>query len=333
MSSMTSDLSHTANTTTIIRPAYFFLSGFSGIPHMKYYYVFLCLVYIITLMGNSCVMFIICLDRSLHSPKYIAVFNLAFADVCETTALVPQVLDMFLFNRQFISYEKCLISLFFNYLFLHMQSFTLTILSYDRLVAICCPLRYHMLVSYRSMLKLTGAAWLLALLLILFLVGFNTQLSFCGSLVIDSYFCDHYPLFHLASSCSNVLANLVMFYINPCLVFYIPMILIIASYICIIYALFTITLPQDRHRAIKTCTSHLILVAIFYLPVTITAIFVSFIPVNIRTFNFSLTSVLPPMLNPIIYVLKTEEIKESAKKHLRRSAQRAVGQMKSTRCT
>ncbi|KAJ7997423.1 hypothetical protein DPEC_G00228820 [Dallia pectoralis] len=108
------------------------------------------------------------------------------------------------------------------------------------------------------------------------------------------------------------------------------MIFIIASYICIIHALFTITLPQDRHRAVKTCVSHLILVAIFYLPITLTFLLQSLIPTNLRIINLSLTSVLPPMLNPIIYVLKTEEFKEPAKKLIRRFSRRALGQVKST---
>ncbi|KAJ7997414.1 hypothetical protein DPEC_G00228730 [Dallia pectoralis] len=95
------------------------------------------------------------------------------------------------------------------------------------------------------------------------------------------------------------------------------MVLIIASYICIIHALFTITLPQDRHKAMKTCTSHLILVSIFYLPINITYLLFTYIPTNVRIINLSLTSVLTPMLNPIIYVLKTEEFKEAAKKLIR----------------
>ncbi|XP_034148907.1 olfactory receptor 146-like [Esox lucius] len=329
MSSLTSDLNLTENITTIIRPSYFYISGFTGIPNMKYYYVFLCFVYIISLVGNIFIMIVICMDSSLQSPKYIAVFNLAFTDLCESTALVPKLLDMFLFSRQFISYDECLSNLFFVFLFLTMQSFNLIILSYDRLVAICFPLRYHTLVNHRSMFQLTGAAWALAVLIILIPVGFITRLSFCGSLVINSYFCDHYPLYSLAAPCSDVLPNDVMSYLNLFIVLYIPIIFIIASYICIIHALFTITLPKDRHRAIKTCTSHLILVAVFYLPVNIIYIF-SFLPTNIRIINYSLTSVLPPMLNPIIYVLKTEEFKVSAKKLVRNGAQRAVGPVKST---
>ncbi|XP_012990146.3 olfactory receptor 2AT4 [Esox lucius] len=324
MNSQTSNLSLTEN-ITIIRPPYFYISGFTGIPHIKYYYVFLSLVYIITLMGNTFVMFVISMDRSLQSPKYIAVFNLALTDVSGTTAMVPKLLDMFLFNRQFISYNQCLTSQFFVVIFYIMQSFNLTILSYDRLVAICCPLRYSMLISNRSIFQLTGAAWVLAVLVVLICIGLITRLSFCGSVVINSFFCDHYPLYSLAAPCSDVLPNRVMSYLIPCLVLYIPMIFIIASYICIIHALFTITLPQDRHRAIKTCTAHLILVAIYYLPVNITYLFVSFLPSNIQILNLSLTSVLPPMLNPIIYVLKTEEFKVSAKRLLKRVAQRAVG--------
>ncbi|XP_029501305.1 olfactory receptor 52E8-like isoform X2 [Oncorhynchus nerka] len=331
MSYLTSDPNQTDNIDTIIRPPYFFISGFIDIPHMEYYYVFLCFVYIISLVGNTFVMMVIYMDNSLHSPKYIAVFNLAFADVCGSTAMVPKLLDMFLFSRQLISYNQCLTSLFFIFLFLTMQSFNLTILSYDRLVAICCPLRYHMIVTHRSMFQLMGAAWAFAVFLMLLAVCLITRLSFCRSLVINSYYCDHGPLFRLAAPCSDVVPNIVISYLNPSIVLYFPMVFIISSYICITHALFTITLPQDRVRALKTCTSHLILVAIFYLPVNFTYFLHSIIPTNARIINLSLTSVLPPMLNPIIYVLKTEEFKESAKKLLsKRRAQRAVVPIQTT---
>ncbi|XP_021445993.2 olfactory receptor 1F1-like [Oncorhynchus mykiss] len=331
MSYLTSDPNQTENTDPIIRPPYFFISGFIDIPHMEYYYIFLCFVYIISLVGNTFVMMVIYMDNSLHSPKYIAVFNLAFTDVCGSTAMVPKLLDTFLFSRQLISYNQCLTSLFFIFLFLNMQSFNLTILSYDRLVAICCPLRYHMMVTHRSMFQLTGAAWALAVFLVLLAVGLITRLSFCRSLVINSYFCDHGPLFRLAAPCSDVVPNIVISYLNPCLMLYFPMVFIISSYICITHALVTITLPQDRVRGLKTCTSHLILVAIFYLPINITYLLHPIIPTNARIFNLSLTLVLPPMLNPFVYVLKTEEFKESAKKLLRkRRAQRAVVPIQST---
>uniref|UniRef100_A0A4W5QVN5 G-protein coupled receptors family 1 profile domain-containing protein n=1 Tax=Hucho hucho TaxID=62062 RepID=A0A4W5QVN5_9TELE len=320
MSYLTSDPNQTENTDTIIRPPYFFISGFIDIPHMKYYYVFLCFVYIISLVNNQVMIL-------PSSPKYIAVFNLAFTDMCGSTALVPKLLDTFLFSRQLISYNQCLASLFFIFLFLTMQSFNLTILSSDRLVAICCPLRYHMVVTHRSMFQLTGAAWMFAGFMVLLGVCLITRLSFCRSLVINSYFCDHGPLFRLASPCSDVVPNTVISYLGPCIVLYFPMVFIISSYICITHALFTITLV----RAVKTCTSHLILVAIFYLPINFTNFLHSIIPTNARIINLSLTSVLPPMLNPIIYVLKTEEFKESAKKLLsKRVAQRAVAPVQST---
>uniref|UniRef100_A0A3P8XMT7 G-protein coupled receptors family 1 profile domain-containing protein n=1 Tax=Esox lucius TaxID=8010 RepID=A0A3P8XMT7_ESOLU len=304
MSSVTSDLSLTENITTIIRPPYFYISGFTGIPNMEYYYVFLSLIYIISLVGNTFIMVVIFVDHSLHRPKYIAVFNLAFTDLCESTAQVPKLLDMFLFDRQFISYDQCLANLFFVFVFLTMQSFNLIILSYDRLVAICYPLRYHMIVTPRSMIQLTVSGWVFAVLIVLIAVGLITRLSFCRSVVINSYFCDHGPLFRLATPCSDVG---IFIYLN---ILYLIVFLLI--------------------RAMKTCTSHLTLVAIFYLPVIFTYLLQSLIQTNARIINLSLTSVLPPMLNPIIYVLKTEEFKVSAKRFLRRVAQREVCPVKTT---
>ncbi|XP_033996543.1 olfactory receptor 1E5-like [Trematomus bernacchii] len=254
---------------TFVRPEYFIISGFIGIPNINYYYVFLFFVYIVSVLGNTAVMAIIYLDHRLRTPKYIVVFNLAFVDLCGSSALVPKVLDIFLFNHQYIPYADCLAFLFFCYTCLSMQVLNLVALSYDRLIAIIYPLHYQVKVTHRFMLSLIACFWVFVITVLLIAVGLLTRLSFCKSVVINSYFCDHGQIYRMA---------------------------------CNDYK------PTDYF-------SWFLVVLIFWLPFTFTL--GSQIPPNARILNLSLTSVFPPMLNPIIYVLQTQEIKESMKKILK----------------
>ncbi|XP_040038791.2 olfactory receptor 1f45-like [Gasterosteus aculeatus] len=300
---------------TFVRPAYFIISGFSGIPNIDYYYVFLCFVYIVSVLGNTVVMAVIYLDHNLRTPKYIAVFNLAFVDLLGSSALVPKLLDIFLFNHRYISYNDCLTFLFFCYTCLSMQVFNLVALSYDRLIAIMHPLHYQVKVTHRFMLSLIASFWLFAIISILVLVGLLTRLSFCRSVVINSYFCDHGQMYRLA--CNDNTPSLVLARFLTVLVLWFPLVFIVLSYVCIGYALSKVATAQERYKAFKTCTAHLSLVAIYFIPILITFTAGSGIHTNGRIINLSLTSVFPPMLNPIIYVLQTKEIKVSVKKMLK----------------
>ncbi|NP_001121883.1 odorant receptor 110-2 isoform X1 [Danio rerio] len=306
-----------AENRNISIPSYFYISGFSGIPHMRYYYIFLSFVYIISFLGNSCLMFVIIIDRNLHTAKYIAVFNLSLSDICESTAVIPQLLDTFLFRNQLIPYRLCLYNMFSVFVSISTQSLTLAVLSFDRLVAICLPLRYHMIVTFRSMLVIIGLTWALTLLMVMTATIFISRLSFCKVIVtVNSFYCDHGPIYR--SACSNNFPSSVIGSLYPIVILGLPVFFIIFSYTCIAVTLFRVTTPQDRQRATKTCTAHLILVAVFYLPITITYSLASIINTNTRIINLSLTSALPPMLNPIIYTFKTEEFMVSVKKLLKR---------------
>ncbi|KAG5844691.1 hypothetical protein ANANG_G00165220 [Anguilla anguilla] len=302
---------------TIVRPEFFFISGFAGIPHTKYYYVFLCLCFALTLLGNTFIMFVIYTDHSLHTPKYIVVFNLAVSDLCGSTALVPQMIDTFLFKSQLISYKACLTNMFFVFWFGCVQSLTLTALSYDRCVAICLPLRYNEIVTSKSMLVITAILWIFAGTATLIAVIFISRISFCKSIVVNSYFCDQGPMHLLA--CNDNTPSAVIHWTHPVIILWLPVLFITGTYISIARALFKIAEASERLKAMKTCTSHLILVSVFYLPICITYAMGSAIQLNARIVNMSLTTVLPPMLNPIIYSLKTEEFTESIKKLYRRN--------------
>ncbi|XP_013885113.1 olfactory receptor 1-like [Austrofundulus limnaeus] len=297
---------------TFIHPAFFTISGFLGIPYVKYYYAFLFFVYIISVLGNMAVMAVIYLDHNLRTAKYVAVFNLALVDLLESTALVPKVLDIFLFDHFNIPYNDCLTFLFFCFTFLVMQALNLVALSYDRLMAIMFPLHYQTKVTTRVMLSLIGFFWILAIISPLILVGFVTRLSFCESVVINSYFCDHGQIYRLA--CNDNYPNDIIGYFFTFLFVWTPFAIILCSYLCIGYALAKVATAQERMKAFKTCTAHLSLVAIYFIPMLITFIIGGNIHPNSRIINLSLSSMFPPMLNPIIYVLQTQEIILSLKK-------------------
>ncbi|XP_059400726.1 olfactory receptor 1C1-like [Carassius carassius] len=217
---------------------------FSGMLHMKYFYLFLLIAYFNSFLGNTCLKFVIITDRNLHTPKYISVFNLSLIDICESK--IPQQLDAVLFGNQLILYGLCLCNILSNVLFVLVHSLTLTVLSFDRLVAICLPLRYHVIVTNSLMLVIIANLWMLALMHTIM-----SRLSFCRTSVIIIHFCD------LGSNFPSCVSMRVLFQV-----------IIVFSYTCIAVTLFTT--PHDRQRAKKTCTAHLIVVAVFDVPICLT---------------------------------------------------------------
>ncbi|XP_077063513.1 olfactory receptor 52E4-like [Siphateles boraxobius] len=299
---------------SIVHPEYFFIIGLTGIPYSGYYYIFLFITYFITVIGNSIVLLILALHRSLHSPKYIGVFNLALADIGETNALIPNMMKTFLFDSQHISFNACLANMFFVHFFSTMQSHTLVVLAYDRFIAICLPLRYHTIVNNTSMVWGFSAIWAFNSSLVALMVSLITRLSFCESNVIQSYFCDHGPMYRLA--CNDNSINRIMGVLITTLYLVVPLIIIVLSYLSIFLALRKIRTWQGRLKALKTCVSHLLLVGVYFLPICcsyIAAWLVSLTP-NARILSTSLAYAVPPMLNPIIYVLNTAEIKDIIRK-------------------
>ncbi|XP_039632617.1 olfactory receptor 1-like [Perca fluviatilis] len=301
--------------TTFVHPAYFIITGLSGFPNINHYYVFLFFVFIVSVLGNTVVMAVIYLDHNLRTPKYVAVFNLAFVDLFGNSALVPKLLDIFLLNHPYIPYNDCLTFLFFCYTCLSMQSFNLVALSCDRLIAIIFPLHYQVKVTHRFMLSLIASFWVFVIIAVLIAVGLLTRLSFCKSVVINSYFCDHGQIYRLA--CNDHFPNYIIGCLYPVLIFWLPFIFILLSYLYIVYTLAKVATVQQGLKAFKTCIAHLSLVAIYFIPLLITFTLMEKIHPNARIINLSLTSVFPPMLNPIIYVLQTQEIKESVKRLLK----------------
>uniref|UniRef100_A0A8C6SNN5 G-protein coupled receptors family 1 profile domain-containing protein n=1 Tax=Neogobius melanostomus TaxID=47308 RepID=A0A8C6SNN5_9GOBI len=269
---------------------------------------FMCFVYVITFFGNVVLLSIIFLVRALHTPKYMIVFNLGVSDLCGSTALIPKLLDTFLFENRYIAYNTCLCYFFFVLLFGSMQSWTLALMAYDRFIAICFPLHYHNIMTTPAVSGLLVFVWLLAASVMGTVAGLINRLSFCKSFVIQSFYCDHAALYPLA--CNSAVLNQ-RFVVFAGMVMYIcPLLVIGGSYTSIAVALKRTVSRGERFKAFKTCSTHLILVTVFFVPLVgsqIAVYFPNYHP-NIRMMNFTLSQTVPSLLNPFIYSLKTDEM-------------------------
>ncbi|XP_039602380.1 olfactory receptor 1M1-like [Polypterus senegalus] len=303
---------------TLIHPEMFYISGLNDLLFANYFYIFLFIVYIFTIFANVFVILLIYFDQNLHNPKYIAVSHLTCADLCTSTALIPKMIEIFLFKSNLITYSACLVNMFFVHFFNVIQSLSLAILAYDRLIAICYPLQYHSINTNSRMVIIIFSAWMLCALLLSTMVLLIRRLSFCQSVVINSYFCDHGPVYKLA--CNDFHLNLIIGFVCIALLLFAPLTFILISYVAIGLALQKIATADGRQKALKTCTSHIILVAMFYLPVAITYVASQFANIhpNARILSNSMAVTIPPMLNPIVYTLKTEEMMDSIKKYYKR---------------
>ncbi|XP_028656780.2 putative gustatory receptor clone PTE03 [Erpetoichthys calabaricus] len=305
--------------STFVRPLGFYLGGFQSLPFAQYYFLFLSIIYLATLFFNFFLMAIIMHAESLHTPKYIAIFLLSIVDIGYSATIIPKSAGAFIFDSKFILYEACLTQMFFVVYFLEMESFSITILAYDRLISICFPLQSVTINTNTRMIIIILISACIPFVVDVVLVYLITRLSFCRSTVINSYFCDHGPVFYLA--CNDFTPNWRVAYFGVVTFLCVPLAFIIISYICILSALLKIKSKDGRRKAFKTCTTHLALVAIFYIPlisIYLTSWINLSVDTNIRIFSTSLAATMPPLLNPIIYTLKTEEIMVEIKKIFKR---------------
>uniref|UniRef100_G3WJI7 Olfactory receptor n=2 Tax=Sarcophilus harrisii TaxID=9305 RepID=G3WJI7_SARHA len=291
----------------------FILLGFAVRQEIQYilFLVFL-LIYMTSLVGNIGMILLIKCDAHLHTPMYFFLQNLAFVDLCYTSAITPKMLVNFLVSDKSISFSGCVIQLYVYGVFATIESYLLASMAVDRYVAICNPLRYPIVMSQRACVQLVTGSYFIGSLNATTHTGFLLSLSFCNSNKINHFFCDLPPM--LSLSCSNIDVNvmLVMIFVGFNLVS--TLLVVFFSYIYILAAILKMPSTTGRNKAFSTCASHLTAVTIFY--GTLSYMYLQ--PSSSESQeNDKVASVfygiVIPMLNPLIYSLRNKEVKEAAK--------------------
>ncbi|KAM3926838.1 olfactory receptor 5A2-like [Leptodactylus fuscus] len=272
-------------------------------------------MYLITVAGNLGIILLIVTDTQLHSPMYFFLSNLAFIDFWYSSGITPKMLVDLVTLEKSISYIGCACQMYFFVSLGSAECFLLAAMAFDRYTAICNPLLYLRNMTKMKCLQLLSGSYVAGFLHSLIQTCSTFLLPFCGSHIIRHFFCDIPPLLRL--SCSDTTANELILYIFASCVTITSVIVIIMSYASILHAVFSISSSKGRHKAFSTCASHFICVILFYG----TGMFMYLGPSSVysieqdKIVSIFYTLVIP-MLNPIIYSLRNQDMKLELKRLL-----------------
>ncbi|XP_020653306.3 olfactory receptor 1L4-like [Pogona vitticeps] len=271
-------------------------------------------MYLFTLLGNLLILLLIRHDVRLYaSPMYFFLSHLSLADMGFSSSTVPKMLQNRLTHSRWISYTGCLSQMFFFLGFGNTESFLLTCMAYDRYVAICCPLRYAVLMNPKFCLLLAVGCWLLGFLHSLLYTLMMSCLSFCASREIPHFFCDLHPLIKLSCSDTSVIQMTTL--TEGTVTMLGPFTVTLLSYILIVSKVLQIPSAAGKHKAFSTCSAHLTTVVLFF--GSVIAVYVrpssTYSGDKGRVISVAYT-VVTPMLNPFIYSLRNSEIQQSLRK-------------------
>ncbi|KAM4698756.1 olfactory receptor 6B1-like [Rhinophrynus dorsalis] len=266
--------------------------------------------YLLTLSGNLLIIVLMLFSELLESPMYYFLCNLSLSEMLFTTNVIPVMLHALLTNGVTISITGCLTQFFLFGCFIVTECFLLTVMSYDRYLAICRPLHYSSIMDFWCCRYLSFTCWALALLVMSVSLGVVLTLYFCGLNIIDHFFCDFVPLLVLSCSDTSTAQMVVNLLATASTLF--PFIFIVVTYGCIIRSILKIQTVKGKKKAFSTCSSHLGVVSTFYT----TVIMVYAVPSRGHTslLNKILSLIyifITPLLNPVIYALRNQEIKSA----------------------
>ncbi|KAM6157790.1 olfactory receptor 4X2-like [Rhynchocyon petersi] len=289
----------------------FIFLGLSSNPEVqKVFFVVFLVLYTMILLGNFLIVLTVVTSRSLSSPMYFFLSYLSFVEICYSSTTAPKLVSDLLAERKVISLWGCMTQLFFIHFFGGTEIFLLTVMAYDRYVAICKPLNYTTIMNQQVCGILVGIAWVggfvhsFAQILLVF------HLPFCGPNVIDHYFCDLLPLLKLA--CSDTFFIGLLIVSNGGTLSVISFVVLLVSYVVILLHLRTRS-SEGRRKALSTCGSHITVVILFFGP----CIFIYLRPSTTLSVDKMVAvfyTVITPLLNPVIYSLRNAEVKKAMKK-------------------
>ncbi|XP_030043126.1 olfactory receptor 5V1-like [Microcaecilia unicolor] len=296
----------------------FFLLGFGSQPevHIIFFVIFLS-IYLLTCFGNFSIITAVKSDARLHTPMYFFLCNLSFLDICYTSVTMPKMLANMLSDSTSISFSGCITQIFFFIGLAGTEIFLLSVMAYDRYVAICNPLLYHNIMNKRICIQLASGPWVGGFLNSLVHSLLLSQLSYCKSHKVNQYFCDIPPL--LALACGDTHVNEIVLLTMGGILGMGAFLLTLISYVHIISTILKIRSAEGKRKAFSTCTSHLLVVSLFYG----TAIFTYVRPTSSYSLDKDrlvsmLYGVVTPMLNPVIYSLRNKDVKGALIRVIRR---------------
>ncbi|NXT55619.1 OR4S2 protein, partial [Pluvianellus socialis] len=266
--------------------------------------------YMIILAGNLLIVVTVISSQRLKSPMYFFLCYLSFVDICYSSVTAPKMIADFLVENKTISFVGCIVQLFAVHFFGCTEIFILTVMAYDRYVAICRPLHYTTLMTRRVCGQMVIGSWLGGFLHSLVQTLLTTLLPFCGPNKIDHYFCDVHPLLQLA--CTNTYTAGIIVVANSGMITLSCFFILVVSYVAILASLKSQT-SEGQYKALSTCGSHITVVILFFGPCT----FIYIRPSSSLSEDKSVAvfyTVITPMLNPLIYTLRNREVKSAMRK-------------------
>ena len=295
----------------------FILLGLTDNPELQalLFGIFL-VIYLISVMGNLGLIMLICVSPQLHTAMYYFLSHLAFVDFCYTSSVTPNTLVNFLQETKRISLPACAIQLFCFIMFVVCELYMLSVMAYDRYVAICNPLLYTIVVNKKVCIQMVLSTYLYSFSVGLLQATLTFHLSFCHSNIINHFYCDDVPLVALACHETHYkyIKKFLLFTLAGFNIFF-SLFIVLVSYVFILFAILRIKSAEGRKKAFSTCVSHLTSITIFYG----TIIFMYMQPERSHSLHTDKISsvfyiVVIPMLNPLIYSLRNKEVKNALKR-------------------
>ncbi|XP_029442140.1 olfactory receptor 52E4-like [Rhinatrema bivittatum] len=303
---------------THYQPPFFILNGIPGLEAAHIWIsIPFCTLYVSTVLANSIILFIIKTEASLHQPMYFLLSMLSGTDIILSTSVMPKMLSAFWFNSREIYFDACLIQMFFAHTSTGMESGVLMLMAVDRYVAVCNPLRYTSILTNPLLVKMALAVFLRSVLIITPIPFLVKRLPFCRNDVIAHTYCEHMSVAKLA--CADIKVNAIYGMSIVLFVVILDMLLIAFSYILILKAVIRLSSKEARVKALSTCTAHVCVIAVFYTPMLFTVMLQRIgqtVSPSIHITVANLYLIIPPTVNPIVYGVKTKQIRERIRKVL-----------------